>query len=757
MFNCCYPKNILENVISPVSTNSTELRELKEVSSKEMKKSDPGQPPLSFSLYVNTSDKNPIDQVKDLMKDFILNNNTRIILAFASFNINDSNTIPGLDNMSIDDIYNIIKLVKSTNAKIILSIGGKYYFNNSDLYNYPTQLANNINGLVQKFNFDGVDFDFGDTSPVFGSFTQNAISLINTLRSINNNLHITLTTAAQAWSPDNYEKDLILSTIDSINAWQVMEHDLYISQSDVYLSQIMFDMNYYKNAPWSINPNKTIVVIKPGIDNTGIDDNKHNLSLSDATSVAQFAKNNKYQGICLWTSYIDSKGCDGNVPNKYSTDIKTLLESYAPGPYPSPPDVPTSPIFTADEITKIQSNLDVIMDFNTACFNEQGQVINEVFTKLQGSQFSPPKDTGNSIWLEIVQTGLEILAVALANPIFDVVVILFNSLVSYTSENADKLAGYLDVNLNDDASDLFGRNLNSYNANQIYLGYMHKYPNVYKDQQFTYNDKVYTLRDLISITLPQKDDPNFNKVVEIQCRAFRQKITIPEMIKMQFWDIYFVQDNNNPIVYYGESYRPSEITKMNGAQRSRPFDQNNVGNGVRIFANDEVWYAQPSYEHISAFGNSNDDLKGSYLNAINLFIHGIPSQSVDGFPASFVHPWTVTDKSVYSFRWYIFEGYEKIPSGIKNYTIANGEFIKWLFIDDGAGNITNENGVIYRADILSTGIFSYGNYIPKENILPSNESVIFKSTDYEYMYPGCPDTVKSNKIYLSNIYNKSKK
>ena len=60
-------------------------------------------------------------------------------------------------------------------------------------------------------------------------------------------------------------KDLIFYTIDSINAWQVMEHDLYISQSDVYLSQIMFDLNYYSNTFWSINPNNTIVVIHPGL------------------------------------------------------------------------------------------------------------------------------------------------------------------------------------------------------------------------------------------------------------------------------------------------------------------------------------------------------------------------------------------------------------------------------------------------------------------------------------------------------------
>jgi hypothetical protein len=529
-----------------------------------------------------------------------------------------------------------------------------------------------------------------------------------------------------------------------------MEHDLYYADNNIYVDQIKDDITYYTDTSWNINSNKIIVVLKPGVDNTNIDDIVHKLSLSDTISLTQYIIDKKYQGVCIWTSYIDSKGCDGNVPNKYSTEIKTLFELYPPGPYPPPPSPPTSPLFTNDEIKQIQYNLDVIMDFNNRCFNEQGQVINEVFTKLHGSQYSSPSDTGNSIWQAIFETGLEIIAIATENPVIEIAVLIFTEVCSYTSENASKLANYLNVNLDDDASDLFGRKINSYNANQIYLGFMHNYTNLYRDQPFTFNNKIYTLRDLISITLPPKDDPYFDILIQIQSRAFRQKITIPEMIKMQFWDIYFVQDNSYPKAYFGEAYRPPDITITGGNQRIRAFDQNNVGNNVRIFANDEVWHVQPSYDHIEAFGNDNNNLKSSYLSAINRFIIGVESKSA-GFPAAFVHPWTVTNKSVYSYRWYIFQGFGKPASGTTNYTIANGEFIKWLFIDDGAGNITNENGVIYRYDILTSGVFSFQNALPKENFMPSDESILFKSTDYEYMYPGCPNTITSNRIYINNL------
>jgi hypothetical protein len=64
--------------------------------------------------------------------------------------------------------------------------------------------------------------------------------------------------------------------------------------------------------------------------------------------------------------------------------------------------------------------------------------------------------------------------------------------------------------------------------------------------------------------------------------------------------------------------------------------------------------------------------------------------------------------------------------------------MNWLFIDDGFGNILNPNGVLYRVDLLTSGILSHGKYIPAQNVYPISETVISNSSTFEYKYPGKP-------------------
>ena len=73
-------------------------------------------------------------------------------------------------------------------------------------------------------------------------------------------------------------------------------------------------------------------------------------------------------------------------------------------------------------------------------------------------------------------------------------------------------------------------------------------------------------------------------------------------------------------------------------------------------------------------------------------------------------------------------------------------------VDDGAGNVINPEGIMYRYDILDSGILGNGNSIPKENIIPDNKQILFKYTDYQFMYPGCSENVKSNRVYTGDFY-----
>jgi chitinase len=279
---------------------------------------------MSYSTYITTWDTNkPYQQVQDMINKSVLKSNTIIILAFASFNFVNADYIPGINNMNIDDILKLTDLVHSTNSKINLSIGGATYpFYGSDLYNKPGDLANNINILLNKCNFDGVDFDIEDSSSsVPSDFATNAASLINTLRSLNKNLNITLTTAAQAWSANNYQQNLLNLTIGNINAWQPMEYDLWIDPSSDYYNQIIYDINFYLNS-WKVKSNKIILGLMPGKD-----DSNKNLNLQFALNLTSFAKSKNLQGVMTWTANVDGNGCDGNAQYAYSLGIESILNN----------------------------------------------------------------------------------------------------------------------------------------------------------------------------------------------------------------------------------------------------------------------------------------------------------------------------------------------------------------------------------------------------------------------------------------------
>jgi chitinase len=274
----------------------------------------------TFITYVTTWGKDPLALITDMISKNALTSNTIIILAFASFNFNTSTYIPGF-NITIDEVKQIVSLVHSHNAKILLSIGGATYpFAGSDLYSRPGDLANNINQILITCGFDGADFDIEDSySNVPADFANNAASLINTLKNLNQNLYLSLTTAAQAWSQGCYQLQLINWTIGNLNAYQPMEYDIWIDPTSNYPNQILWDLNFYINT-WGIVPNKLVLGLMPGYD-----DMQHNLQLSDALNLTSQAKQLGLKGVMTWDLDIDSDGVDGNAPYAYTMGIQSIL------------------------------------------------------------------------------------------------------------------------------------------------------------------------------------------------------------------------------------------------------------------------------------------------------------------------------------------------------------------------------------------------------------------------------------------------
>jgi hypothetical protein len=401
----------------------------------------------------------------------------------------------------------------------------------------------------------------------------------------------------------------------------------------------------------------------------------------------------------------------------------------------APADTPT-PDLTPDEISKIRTNLDTLMDLNEKFFGETTAIIPEVWGMLNGQQAkNDSPDTGKNTYQTVIVSALAIAGIVFEQPEIEIAAVVIAGVFEYLSTDSGSSA-ITHVNLDQDFGLLSARNTSSYNALNIMIGKMHDDPNTYRDQKWTipgpYNG--YTLRDLIGIVIPNKDTEAFQLIVQAQSRQYRNQITIPEMVKMQYWDIYFVQDANFSGSDFGSCFVPGPPGAPNppgGIERKRNVDKSDIGNNVRIFANDEILRYHPDYVHAQAYGNSDDDLEKSYLNAVSSFIAQ--------FPAAYIYPYSITDKSVLSWRYYIMEGYAKITGPTSNFAVANGEFMKWLFIDDGAGNVVNPDGVGYRYDIIcANNVMRNEHMIPYETNYDRHDTMILNACDLRY-----PDNVST--------------
>lgn len=403
-----------------------------------------------------------------------------------------------------------------------------------------------------------------------------------------------------------------------------------------------------------------------------------------------------------------------------------------------------SPDLTSDEIQKIKSNLDTLMDLNEKIYGENVAIIPEVWGMLKGqTEKNNAPDQKKGPWAEILVGAIAVAGIATGAAVIEIAAVVVGGVVEYIT-NDSSTTDVTHINLDQEFSLLSERNTSTYNSTNIMIGAMYDDPNKYRDHVFSisgYTNR--TLRDLIDNTIPNKDSQAFQLIVQAQGRQFRNNITIPEMAKMQYWDIYFVQDAAFSGSNFGCCYVPGPPGQPNppgGIQRHRNYNTSDVGNNVRVFANDEIRHFHSDYPQANAYGTSNDDLKQSYLDAVASFVHQ--------FPAAYVYPYAVTDNNVYSWRWYIMEGYDKIPSPSQNFGVANGEFMKWLFIDDGAGNVVNPDGVGYRYDI-----FCANNIMRNEHMIPyradfqyNQEHIIVESCNLRY-----PGKANNGKVYTGDL------
>ena len=71
---------------------------------------------MSFTTYVTTWGNDPLQQVQDMINKKVIQSNTRIALAFASFNFAGTDYIPGFNGITMDKTKQIVDLVHSNNG-----------------------------------------------------------------------------------------------------------------------------------------------------------------------------------------------------------------------------------------------------------------------------------------------------------------------------------------------------------------------------------------------------------------------------------------------------------------------------------------------------------------------------------------------------------------------------------------------------------------------------------------------------------------
>lgn len=286
-----------------------------------------GVSPQKFETYLESWDGNWQKKLDSMP----INKNTVIDIAFASYNFGSDGTLGGLQGgMTQADITNIINQVHAKGGQVKISLGGAnpaYYISHGNGWPNSNTMANGIISAINKYKFDGVDFDVEDSPPP-SNLADVTSQVIQQVRQACPSTDLTLTMPGQGWSNPQWV-NLAKECAPSVNRISFMEYPLWIDPNgqgagkpNSYVQQIEWDVNYYMQN-WGIPKDKVQIGIMPGSDGTTSND----MTLNDAIQVAQFAKDNGMAGVMSWDMERDSAGVDGAASYAYSSAIESVLSS----------------------------------------------------------------------------------------------------------------------------------------------------------------------------------------------------------------------------------------------------------------------------------------------------------------------------------------------------------------------------------------------------------------------------------------------
>jgi hypothetical protein len=388
--------------------------------------------------------------------------------------------------------------------------------------------------------------------------------------------------------------------------------------------------------------------------------------------------------------------------------------------------VPSTPDLTSDEITKIQKNLTLLKEFNTDLWTVQGKIILDVWERFK-SQYSEIEESVNNSADNKIAEVFEIPTLmsykdAFLNLNSSDIFIELSALVLGATSSILANQTTASITGGDDLTGFTGTysaiNDANYNAMTKALDYYYTNTNDCRDYIFSYTgtDKTATLRDLINYEFTR--GLYYGNWLCLCARIFRRKMVLSEMVKSknQFLDIYFVQDG---------------VKQGAGITSERNLNVEGVGEGVRIWSNEEINQFQSSYEQVDVYGTDNNNLNESYRKSIGEFVKKIPS--------AIVFPWEINNGKVYSQKYYIVSGFYNLTTDVNNpsYRLCDKEFLRWFFIDDSAGNIMNTDGVMFRYEAMRTKNVGFTNdlFLHSQEVAdynPGQENSTFSGLTFAY-------------------------
>jgi len=396
---------------------------------------------------------------------------------------------------------------------------------------------------------------------------------------------------------------------------------------------------------------------------------------------------------------------------------KHLLRALGdPEPVPSPlikldKVSPPTPDLSQEEIAKIQANLLTIEAFVKDLWLQQGQIISEVWAKIEGEAGAARVSKDNKLkeffedWMDITSFALTAAAIfpSPLEPVFAAAAVIMATtsyLVTKCGSDTKSITGGNDISAS--AGSHFEINNAHYYALTQVLDYFRDNTNDCRDYIFKSDksDKSTTLRFLIDHTFPT--GTYYNMWLRLLARTYRRKMVLAELVKQenQFMDLYFIQDSTSNDVEFGHLYQPGAApqpaTGGRGTERTRHLNTDDAGEGAVIWLNVEARHYHDDFPDVCSRGTSNTDLFASWQSATGDFL--------TRFPSAFIYPWAFTDKLIYTQKYYIVRGFAKLKDDANRpgFNLASDDFLHWLFIDDGAGNIKNVDGVAFRNDVFRT-------------------------------------------------------